>query len=50
MEEQYKQITTWKKHNKWTQKLIQQIWELQRQLWEHRNNIVHTEMTPTKQQ
>jgi len=31
-------------------KLIQQIWELQRQLWEHRNNIEHTEMTPAKQQ
>jgi len=50
MEEHYKQITTKKKHNKWTRKLIQQIWELQRQLWEHHNNIEHTEMTPAKQQ
>jgi len=31
-------------------KLIQQLWELQRQLWEHRNNIEHNEMTPAKQQ
>ena len=26
------------------------MWELQRQLWEHRNNIEHNEMTPAKQQ
>jgi len=50
MEEHYAQITTKKKHNKWTRKLIQQLWELQRQLWEHRNNIEHNEMTPAKQQ
>ena len=40
----------WKKHNKWTRELIQQMWELQRKLWEHRNNIEHTQMTPAKQQ
>jgi len=28
MEEHYKQITTEKKHNKRTRKLIQQMWEL----------------------
>jgi len=50
MEEHYKQITTEKKRNKWTRKLIQQMWELQHQLWEHRNNIEHNEMTPAKQQ
>jgi len=50
MEEHYKQITTEKKHNKWMRKLIQQMWELQPQLWEHRNNIEHNEMTPAKQQ
>ena len=50
MEEHYKQILTRKKHNKWTRTLIQQIWELQRQLWEHRNNVEHTQMTPAKQQ
>jgi len=50
MEEHYQQIVTEKKHNKWTRKLIQQMWELQRQLWEHRNNIEHNEMTPAKQQ
>jgi len=50
MEEHYQQITTEKKHNKWTIKLIQQMWELQRQIWEHRNNIEHNEMTPAKQQ
>jgi len=38
------------KHNKWTRKLIQQMWEPQRQLWEHRNNIEHNEMTTAKQQ
>jgi len=26
------------------------MWELQRQLWEHRNNIEHNAMTPAKQQ
>jgi len=50
MEEHYKSITTRKKHHKWTRTLIQQLWELQRALWEHRNNIEHTEMTPAKQQ
>jgi len=50
MEEHYKRITTRKKHHKWTRTLIQQLWELQRTLWEHRNNIEHTEMTPAKQQ
>jgi len=50
MEEHYNQITTKKKHNKWTRQLIQQMWELQFQLWEHRNNIEHNEMTPAKQQ
>jgi len=50
MEEHYNRITTEKKHNKWTRKLIQQMWELQRQLWEHCNNIEHNEMTPAKQQ
>ena len=50
MEEHYQQIVTEKKHNKWTRKLIQQMWELQRQLWEHRNNIEHNEMAPAKQQ
>ena len=50
MEEHYKQIHTKKKHNKWTRQLIQQMWELQRQLWEHRNDIEHNEMTPAKHQ
>jgi len=50
MEEHCGQITTKKKHNKWTRKSIQQMWELQRQMWEHRNNIEHNEMTPAKQQ
>jgi len=50
MEEHYNQITAEKKHNKWTRKLIQQMWELQRQLWEHRNNMEHNEMTPAKLQ
>ena len=50
MEEHYKQITTKKKHNKCTRNIIQQIWELQRQLWEHHHNIEHTEMTLAKQQ
>ena len=46
----YKRIHSKKKHNRWTQNLILQLWDMQWRLWDHRNNIEHNEMTPAKQQ
>ena len=33
----------------WLRQLIQRVWDITWQLWEHRNNILHNSMTPRKQ-
>jgi hypothetical protein len=44
----YQRTRSRKKPDRWTANLILQLWDVQWQVWDHRNNINHNHATPEK--
>ena len=48
MDDHYKSQKLRNTGRPWLSNLIEQLWDLQFNMWEHRNNVEHSDMTPAK--